>query len=313
MGNTMELDQLSARQDSLYTDAKEMSFKTTARDDTVVDEYFANSKNQIYMCELTLRDLTALTQLKPIAACQNLLDKDKWNVYESSLEEYVKLGWMQWHTNSAHYFMHKAALIGSDIYKNGQLAPLQFQMGYDPNKDQIEVRPHPGSDRLHVLLNLIKQGVIEDKVVCQFEVFPWTTLEQMTNGASTDWECTLVESKAQLQTYYKNWDESQYYNVAWHPTLEDESISDYGFMRHFIKGIQRFAKHHEGIVPEDWDNRHLEIKALGFRYQMRDSLEKFITTSAVDWNRFKDVKFGPWNVSLKHEHPQLKFHPDDAW
>lgn len=307
----MELDQLSARQDSLYTDAKEMSFKTQNRDDSVVDEYFANSGNKIYMCELSSNELTQLTHTKPVHACRLLLDQ--WNVHEESLEEYVKLGWVQWHQVPGHYFMHKAALIGSDIYKNGQSAPLQFQLGYNPVQQQVEVRPHPGSDRLHVMLNLIKQGAIEDRIVCQFEVFPWTTLEEMTNGICSESACTQVTSKEQLMSYYTNWEDSQYYNVAWHPSEEDQSISDYGFMRHFIKGIQRFAQSNPDTVPENWDNAHLEIKALGFRYHMRDSLEKFIQTSAMDYNRYHDARFGPWNLSQKQVHPELIFYPDDAW
>ena len=129
------------------------------KDDSVVDDYFANSGNRIYMAEVTLEEYRKIT-----------LDREFYPLdtrYEN-IVEYMATPWQDLNEIAGLYTMHKACVVGSDIYRNGILAPQQMQwVNYNT------LVAHPGSDRMLYISALIEQGYIEDRIHMQIEQQRW--------------------------------------------------------------------------------------------------------------------------------------------
>ena len=248
------------------------------KDDSVVDDYFANSGNRIYMAEVTLEEYRKIT-----------LDRKFYPLdtrYEN-IVEYMATPWQDLNDIAGLYTMHKACVVGSDIYRNGILAPQQMQW-----VDYNTLEAHPGSDRMLYISSLIEQGYLKDQIHMQIEQQSWMkdTLRNLP-----PYNIKRIESKEQLKKYYKNWNVSQYYNVAY-----DVDEKHAGFMRQFKKNISKYTN--GKAIPTK--TRHLEIKALEFRLALGKSLDRFYAEADVD-----NLRFGPWSWL----NDQLMFDPTRAW
>lgn len=248
------------------------------KDDSVVDDYFANSGNRIYMAEVTLEEYRKIT-----------LDRKFYPLdtrYEN-IVEYMATPWQDLNEIAGLYTMHKACVVGSDIYRNGILAPQQMQwVNYNT------LVAHPGSDRMLYISALIEQGYIEDRIHMQIEQQRW-----MPNPLRNlpPYNIKRIENKQQLKEYYKNWNASQFYNVDYNVDEKDA-----GFMRMFKKNLFKYLN--GDSVPHN--TRHLEIKALEFRLALGDTLDRFYAEADVD-----NLRFGPWSW----QKDQLIFDPTRAW
>ena len=132
--------------------------------------------------------------------------------------------WQDLNEIAGLYTMHKACVVGSDIYRNGILAPQQMQwVNYNT------LVAHPGSDRMLYISALIEQGYIEDRIHMQIEQQRW-----MPNPLRNlpPYNIKRIENKQQLKEYYLNWNASQFYNVDYNVDEKDA-----GFMRMFKKNL----------------------------------------------------------------------------
>ena len=276
---------------------KEISIKTTAKDDTVLDEYFATSGNKIYIGRVTQQKLTELERMHVRHRVSDLIEEFK----VADIEAYKNERWPNYHKHKALYTMHKLCLIGSDMYFRGQVAPLQMQPSW--NRDTgLAWLAHPGSDRSICLRSLIgspgTKKNASNSILIQFEVAPWMKdLDpELVNGFE------LIESKEQLKKYYKNWDDSQFYNVEYSGGID---MSQFGFMNKFMRNVNKHIKGIElGRIPSP--SYHMEIKALHFRLGLRDTMDKFL--ECCDLER---KIFGPWFVDQDLQ--ALIFDSELAW
>ena len=109
----------------------------------------------------------------------------------------MALSWQRLNDIPGLYTMHKACVVGSDIYRNGILAPQQMQWSRDS-----KLVAHPGSDRMLYIAPLIQQGLIEDKIYMQIEEQSWM---KDTLSILPPYNIKRIESKEELKEYYKNW------------------------------------------------------------------------------------------------------------
>ena len=253
------------------------------KDDSVIDDYFAHSGNKIYIAKVTLEEYKKITMIRRY---------DPTSIRSENMVEYMATPWQDLSDIPSLYTMHKACVVGSDIYRNGILAPQQMQW-VDYNK----LVAHPGSDRILYIGALIEQGYIPNVIHMQIEEQSWMkdTLRNLP-----PYDITRIESKKQLKEYYLNWDSSQYYNVA-----HDVDEKHAGFMKMFKKNIRCYL--YSDIIPRK--TRHLEIKALEFRLTLGDTLDRFYTEADVD-----NLRFGPWSWEkfTAYEY-KLVFDPTRAW
>ena len=310
---------------------------TVYRDDSVIDDYFATSRNKIYIGTVTLAEYNNIViGRRPVDPAQ---------IQSESISQYMALPWQKLNNIPGLYTMHKACVVGSDIYRNGILAPQQMQWATQWPDHKLVA--HPGSDRMLYIAPLIQQGLIEDKIYMQIEEQSWM---KDTLRVLPPYNIKRIESKEELKEYYKNWNDSQYYNVPW-----DIPEEEAGFMRMFKKNICNYLKddrvleadinkikNHktykngtlirlaigmedpeaswggfESLIPHGTrhleircDNliphgtRHLELKALQFRVELGDTLQRFYKCADT-----VNLEFGPWSLS----HQALVFDPEKAW
>ena len=254
---------------------------TVNRDDSVIDDYFANSRNKIYIGTVTLAEYNTIVNGRTVNPAQ---------IQSESISQYMALPWQKLDNIPGLYTMHKACVVGSDIYRNGILAPQQ--MHWETQWPDHKLVAHPGSDRMLYIAPLIQQGLIEDKIYMQIEEQSWM---KDTLRVLPPYNIKRIESKEELKEYYKNWDDSQYYNVPW-----DIPEEEAGFMRMFKKNICNYLK--DDLIPHG--TRHLELKALQFRVELGDTLQRFYKCADT-----VNLEFGPWSLS----HQALVFDPQKAW
>ena len=251
---------------------------TVYRDDSVIDDYFANSRNKIYIGTVTLAEYNTIVIGKTVDPAQ---------IQSESISQYMALSWQRLNDIPGLYTMHKACVVGSDIYRNGILAPQQMQWSRDS-----KLVAHPGSDRMLYIAPLIQQGLIEDKIYMQIEEQSWM---KDTLSILPPYNIKRIESKEELKEYYKNWNDSQYYNVPWDIPEEEAK-----FMRKFKQTMRLYLK--DDLIPPG--TRHLELKALQFRVELGDTLQKFYKCADT-----VNLEFGPWSLS----HQALVFDSQKAW
>jgi|TARA_Y100000289_G_C3922565_1_gene151322 hypothetical protein len=253
--------------------------------DSVVDDYFANSGNTIYMAEVTLDQYVQLADIRRM---------DPAWLEAESIAQYIATDWRDLDRIKGFYTMHKACVVGSDIYRRGILAPQQMQWS-----ENYKLVAHPGSDRMMYISELITQGLIEDRIHIQIEEQSWMKSTLDVYHWLPDLKLVTIENKEHLKTYYQNWDSSQYYNVPY-----DTDVSKAGFMGMFKKNMQKYLDTIEYELDSVPEIRHLEIKALRFRIELANTLQKF-----YDCADAVNLQFGPWHLS----HQALVFDPEKAW
>lgn len=263
------------------TDPKAINLLTSHKDDSVVQDYLDNSGNQLLLGRLDYRMMHTVTYYTEAHSVEH---KIRRHLESSSIDQYAQERWGHFHNHEAYYFMHKMCLISGDLYRNGQLAPLQMQAAWEHGRECIGFRPHPGSDREVFISVMARLGLLPEAVPVQFEIYPWMQ-DYPINPAFHRVRPLLqqVTTREQMREYYLNWDLTQFYNVHW----DRQYILDGGpgFMRNFMKNMN--------TIEGDISGQHLELKALTFRIELRDTLERFLD----EYREFDDrIEFGAWTM-----------------
>jgi len=171
------------------------------------------------------------------------------------------------------FTLHKWCVIGSSIYKDGLLAPIQFQ--FDSNIDKWN--PHPGSDRFSLFRPL---GLTH--VLCQWDLPDF--------GLRPDFlKYDEIRTVEQLKQYYKNWDTSLIMLADY--ALSDSVKDHTAFMSTFFKNVSKHARTRK-LKIDDKVHRRFEIKnGKSLFAEMEQTTEKFMDELCVASDY---VTSGPW-------------------
>ena len=306
----ISLEALIERELEIFASPKEKMIVSGNRDESVIDEYFKDGVSKLYMAEVTAQQLLDISMLKEKGFVRRV-SKDLLSQAES-LQSYCDQHWMHYNDMPGYYSLHKYCLIGSDILRNGQLAPLQMNASVHQDTDSYCFLAHPGSDRTIYMVNLIRQGLIEDRIVIQFEQQPWMpTIEEMLGDRCP--ELVPVTSTEQLKSYYKNWKDTQLHHLVWDGTRESLNENLYGYMGQWTKNALKTAvKLGHTMTPQC---HHIELKALGFRMELRDTIQRFHSEFVDHRDRTDNPKIvcGPVTIDLRFVDPMMTFTADRAW
>lgn len=258
--------------------------------DTEVQNYL--DKNELLVTWLTRDEFATLTELTKVdvsaeynAVLEDLKDVEKWlSLDPTNIEQCYGL-----------FCLTKWALIGSDIYHNGLLAPIQFQ------RCGNRWDPHPGGDRARMILSML-------------DIWPVPVVIDVKSYFANDLPDVVFEkitTVERLKQVFKNWDESWTFIVPFdflqkpddHQAFMCEVLKNFHTSRDFAE-----VNNHPNVDEFYKTQQRFEIKNSKKLFRdISDNKQRMLDSLIVNTD---SVSVGPWTLTKNGD---LIWNSDQVW
>lgn len=256
------------------------------KDKEQIDDCLQN-KVSVFISELTLDQLDIITgrdHKEFLSSKYSIMRKDLQYIDLYAQSNPQNLGDLE-----GIFSLHKWCVVGSDICRNGMLAPLQMQLYNAPNI----YNPHPGSDRYSLLRPMGIQNIYVQ----------WQAVDYVDLPEGVDYK--RLNTLEDLQFYYKDWKNSLVFCVPY--KLSDNPNNHSAFMKTFMKGVSKFYRYADNQDIGNKEYLRFEIKNSKQLFRdIVDTMDQFLDQLIITNN---SVSAGPWYWTQE----EIKFDETKIW